>query len=196
MPTLAQPRLNRSFVLRYDHAHETVSVETSDSDADFDAQIDAVIAARNSGPASSGVTRFEQSAHPVDVSDDITNDNIKVHQNSDQESVIRNQSDGRGMGNDHMDVNGISGIGRTQAAGGIRPADQIDTPATSALAPQDEVQISAAAQSLDELSRTADVRMERIAQIQQEIAEGIYDSDEKLDAALDRFLDAYGLNDD
>lgn len=196
MPTLAQPRLNRSFVLRYDHAHETVSVETSDSDADFDAQIDAVIAARNSGPASSGVIRFEQSAHPVDVSDDITNDNTRVHQNSDQESVIRNQSDGRGMGNDHMDVNGISGIGRTQAAGGIRPADQIDTPATSALAPQDEVQISAAAQSLDELSRTADVRMERIAQIQQEIAEGIYDSDEKLDAALDRFLDAYGLNDD
>ncbi|MDB5391839.1 MAG: Anti-sigma-28 factor FlgM family protein [Planctomycetaceae bacterium] len=169
MPTLAQPRLNRSFVLRYDYAHETDSVEGNDADAEFDAEIDAIL-------VSKGIT--PNCGSPVCSGPEFTGPRCT------------------GTENDHMDVNGISGVGRAQPLGGVRPAQDIETPATSALAPQDEVQISSAAQAMDELSQTANVRMERIQQIQQEIAEGVYDTDEKLDAALDRFLDAYGLSDD
>lgn len=164
MPTLAQPRLNRSFVLRYDRAHATDSVEINDADAKLDAEIAAILASKGMTPKCNG-PEFGGPACS-------------------------------GTGNDRMDVNGISGVGRAQPLGGVRPTQDIESPATSALAPQDEVQISSAAQAMDELSQTADVRMERIKQIQQEIADGVYDSDEKMDAALDRFLDAYGLNDD
>jgi anti-sigma28 factor (negative regulator of flagellin synthesis) len=164
MPTLAQPRLNRSFVLRYDQPHATDSEESDAADKEFDAQIDAIISLKSS----------------------VVNSRGADYRDADQSEA----------GDDHMDVNGISGVGRAQPLGGVRPTHEIETPAASALAPQDEVQISSAAQAMDELSQTADVRMERIKQIQQEIADGVYDSEDKMDAALDRFLDAYGLNDD
>lgn len=100
-------------------------------------------------------------------------------------------------GSDHMDVNGISGVGRAAPLSGARPAAGVETPApTDALAPQDEVQISSEARKLDELSRTSGVRQERIEQIRQEIADGTYDTPEKLDAALDKFLGKYGLSDE
>lgn len=100
-------------------------------------------------------------------------------------------------GSEHMDVNGISSVGRAAPLSGARPAQGVETPtATDALAPQDEVQISSEARKLDELSRTSGVRQERIEQIRQEIADGSYDTPEKLDAALDRFLDKYGMSDE
>lgn len=99
-------------------------------------------------------------------------------------------------GSDHMDVNGIGGIGRTAPLNATRPAGSIDAPAADALSPKDEVQISDAARMMDELNRTSGIREERIAQIQQEIADGSYDTDEKLDAALERFLDKYGFGDE
>ncbi len=96
-----------------------------------------------------------------------------------------------------MDVNGISSVGKANALGAARPAPPVETPpATDALAPQDEVQISSSARMMDELSRTSGVRQERIEQIRQEIADGSYDTPEKLDAALDKFLDKYGLSDE
>ncbi len=96
-----------------------------------------------------------------------------------------------------MDVNGISSVGRTSALGAARPAPSVEaSPAADALAPQDEVQISSSARMMDELSRTSGVRQERIEQIRQEIADGSYDTPEKLDAALDKFLDKYGLSDE
>lgn len=141
MSTETQPRLNRTFVLRYDTRHELVSDE---DDSDW-AEIEALFSA----------------------------------------------------GSDHMDVNGISSVGRTSALGAARPAPSVEaSPAADALAPQDEVQISSSARMMDELSRTSGVRQERIEQIRQEIADGSYDTPEKLDAALDKFLDKYGLSDE
>jgi negative regulator of flagellin synthesis FlgM len=175
MSTLTQPRLNRSFVLRYDHAHETDSVEGNNADEEFDAEIDAILLSKGFSPSSDGLR--------AQASNSLSTSSNGLSQCGE-------------TGSDHMDVNSISGVGRAQPLGGIRPTQEIDTPATNALAPQDEVQISSAAQAMDELGQTSDVRMERIRQIQQEIADGVYDSDEKLDAALDRFLDAYDLNDD
>ena len=78
-----------------------------------------------------------------------------------------------------------------------RPAQAAEAPVTAdALAPRDEIHISSEARQLDELSRTAAMRQERIAQIQQEIAAGTYDTPEMMDKALDRFLEKYGLSDD
>ncbi len=100
-------------------------------------------------------------------------------------------------GSDHMDVNGISGVGRAVPVTGARPAETIETPASAdALAPQDEVQISSEARKLDELSRTSALRQERIEQIRQEIADGTYDTPEMLDKAMDKFLDKYGMSDE
>jgi len=181
MATLAQPRLNRSFVLRYDRAHETASVEKNDPDAEFDAEIDAILTSKGFGPDSRLVEEVDSSFAGNSPTDG---------------TIFQAVNENQGLGNEHMDVNGIGGVGQAQPLGGVRPAQEIETPTTNALSPQDEVQISSEAQAMDELSRTADVRMERIAQIQQEIADGVYDTDEKMDAALDRFLDSYGLNDD
>lgn len=144
MFTQLQPRLNRSFVVRYDMSHGLVS-----------------------------------EADEVDGVDSFTE--IKARLTA---------------GSDHMDVNGIGGIGRTAPLNATRPAGSIDAPAADALSPKDEVQISDAARMMDELNRTSGIREERIAQIQQEIADGSYDTDEKLDAALERFLDKYGFGDE
>lgn len=96
-----------------------------------------------------------------------------------------------------MDVNGIGNVGRAAPLSGARPVQGAENPAaTDALAPQDEVQISSEARKLDELSRAQASRQERIEQIRQEIADGTYDTPEKMDAALDRFLGKYGLSDE
>lgn len=96
-----------------------------------------------------------------------------------------------------MDVNAIGGVGRAQPLNAAKPAASVESPTSAdALAPQDEVQISAEARKLDELSRTSAVRQERIEQIRQEIADGTYDTPEMLDKALDKFLDKYGMSDE
>ncbi len=59
-------------------------------------------------------------------------------------------------------------------------------------APRDEVEISEMGQLLESISTIPEMRFERIAQIRSEIARGAYDSDAKLQAALERLLDEIG----
>ncbi len=54
--------------------------------------------------------------------------------------------------------------------------------------PNDAVEISSAGQLLDKLSKSPEVRAERLAQIKASIASGNYDTDEKLEAALMNLL--------
>ena len=56
----------------------------------------------------------------------------------------------------------------------------------------DEVQISAAARLIDQLSDIPEVRADRVAEIRSQIAAGTYETGERLDAALDRLLDEIG----
>lgn len=95
-----------------------------------------------------------------------------------------------------MDVNGI------QPTGGSSPINPLKGPtevkpgeAASALAPQDEVQISSVGKMLDDISRTPGIREERIAQIKAEIEAGTYDTPEKLELALSRMLDQIAAED-
>jgi negative regulator of flagellin synthesis FlgM len=56
----------------------------------------------------------------------------------------------------------------------------------------DKLELSDAAQIAANKVETSGMRAERIAQIRQQIADGTYETPEKLDAALDRLLDELG----
>lgn len=65
--------------------------------------------------------------------------------------------------------------GSSSSAGGTREADQLD--------------ISPEASLLSQLRDVPDIRADKVAAIRSQIANGTYDSDDKLDAALSRLLD-------
>jgi negative regulator of flagellin synthesis FlgM len=104
----------------------------------------------------------------------------------------------RQVGSADMEVQGPGSLQRSvpispvksasQAAGGAKP----QSPASSK--PADAVEISSAGQLLDKLSKSPEVRAERLAQIKASIASGDYDSDEKLEAALMNLLQSIVLN--
>ena len=97
-------------------------------------------------------------------------------------------------GSDHMDVSGVGGISRAFPITPSRSAPNVSAPSVpNSLAPQDEVQLSESAKLLDQISQTPSLRQERIAEIQKAIAEGTYDTDEKLDAAINRMFNQHGL---
>jgi negative regulator of flagellin synthesis FlgM len=56
----------------------------------------------------------------------------------------------------------------------------------------DELQISESAQLASQLSDIPDIRVDRVATIRAAIADGTYDTDDKLDRALERLLDEIG----
>ena len=92
-----------------------------------------------------------------------------------------------------MEVTGANSIG---GAGPIRPAHLAPAQGTSAAAPsglaapQDEVQISSAARALGQLEQTGQVHEARLAEIRAAIADGTYETAEKLEAAVDKLLQA------
>lgn len=64
-------------------------------------------------------------------------------------------------------------------------------------APVDQLDLSSAAanvnrlQGSSEIAGGGEIRIERVAEIRRQIASGSYETAEKLDAALDRFLDQF-----
>ena len=56
----------------------------------------------------------------------------------------------------------------------------------------DEVHISAEAEMIGQMSEMQDVRQDRISSIRAAIADGTYETSDKLDRALDRLLDEIG----
>lgn len=95
----------------------------------------------------------------------------------------------------------VSGLGPVQGSGPARPANPLaSSPSAPGAAhspipsPRDELEISAAGQMLDRLSDSPEVRAERIAQIKEAIENGDYDTDEKLEAALERMFEVHGFD--
>jgi negative regulator of flagellin synthesis FlgM len=94
----------------------------------------------------------------------------------------------RQVGSADMEVQGPgsvqrpSPVQRSLPTGPAKPASSVGSgiPAT----PKDAVEISPTGQLLDKLSKSPEVRSERLAQIKEAIASGNYDTDEKLEAAL------------
>ena len=56
----------------------------------------------------------------------------------------------------------------------------------------DQVDISPEADQISRAREASDVRSDRVAEIRRAIADGSYETDEKLNAALDRLLDEMG----
>ncbi len=57
---------------------------------------------------------------------------------------------------------------------------------------QDELQLSDAAQLVDQVRDLPEIRQDRVDQIRAQIADGSYETDEKMDVALGRLLDEIG----
>ena len=58
-----------------------------------------------------------------------------------------------------------------------------------AQAPRDRVEISPIGRMLDGVSRLPEIRHEKVEEIRNQIAAGVYETPEKLELALDRMMD-------
>tara|TARA_R110002049_G_scaffold2750_8_gene22270 strand:- start:221138 stop:221452 length:315 start_codon:yes stop_codon:yes gene_type:complete len=99
----------------------------------------------------------------------------------------------------------IYGPFRVSAGQGLNPAQANQTPqrlqsvdpsgSKPSATPVDQLDLSQAASGANRLDLSSqvagggEIRVDRVADIRRQIADGNYDTPEKLDAALDRFLD-------
>lgn len=100
-----------------------------------------------------------------------------------------------------MQIYGPFRISTTQAAGANRVQPQSTPEASTAKrssGPVDQLDLSSGVSSASRLENTSpvagggEIRIDRVAEIRRQIASGSYDTPEKMDAALDRFLDQWG----
>lgn len=103
-----------------------------------------------------------------------------------------------------MQINGTQQTHGAQALRGphFKPAAKADGPAAGGAQPADTLEISSEAQEAARLADAAEaraaeraaqpIRSDRVADIKAQIADGTYETDAKLDAALDRLLDEIG----
>jgi len=84
-------------------------------------------------------------------------------------------------------LHGAQSVGPPHAARISRPAE----PAAGSPI-QDELQISDAGRLVEKVHDLPDVRQDRVNQIRAQIAEGTYETEEKLRIALGRLLDEIG----
>lgn len=91
----------------------------------------------------------------------------------------------------------INGTGHIHQAHLIRPATNVESkPAphfdTRGMGGADELQISSQAGYVSMTKDIPDIRTDRVAEIRAQIASGAYETDEKIDIALERLLDEIG----
>lgn len=92
-----------------------------------------------------------------------------------------------------MHVYGPAHLHGAQSISSPHSSRAVSPPATSSSRPiQDEVQISDAAQYVEQVRNLPDIRQDRVDQIRAQIAAGTYETDEKMQAALGRLLDEIG----
>lgn len=84
--------------------------------------------------------------------------------------------------------NPINRIQALKAFGAAKPAGPIDQPAQTTTRSADRVELSGLDGIMAKL-KTNDVRHEKVAQVRQQIAEGTYETPEKIDAAIEKMID-------
>jgi negative regulator of flagellin synthesis FlgM len=88
-------------------------------------------------------------------------------------------------------VSTASPIGGAQRLPAQKPVDATTAPKSSA--PIDKLDLSNHVNRLDATSQSSgsDIRVDRVADLRRQIANGNYDTPEKMDIALSRFLDDF-----
>jgi negative regulator of flagellin synthesis FlgM len=72
------------------------------------------------------------------------------------------------------------------------PRSAPPTTSTQSAPIQDELSLSSAAQWIDQVRQTPDIRQDRVAAVRAQIASGAYETHDKLDVAISRLLDEIG----
>jgi len=99
-----------------------------------------------------------------------------------------------------MQIYGPFRVSTTQATSGpqrTQPQNPAENAAKPSATPVDQLDISAAA-SANRLGQTSpiagggEIRIDRVAELRRQIADGSYETPEKMDVALDRLLDEIG----
>lgn len=88
-----------------------------------------------------------------------------------------------------MEVNGPGSIHRANPASSFRPAvSKSDSSPVKPIEISDKLDISNAAEMLNQLNQSGNLQSERLAQIKSAIEAGVYETPEKLEAALSKLL--------
>ncbi|QDT08975.1 flagellar biosynthesis anti-sigma factor FlgM [Planctomycetes bacterium K23_9] len=103
-----------------------------------------------------------------------------------------------------MQIYGPFRVSTTQNTAGVertapqQPAESAKPAESNRMAqPADELDLSSAAVGVNRLQDSGaiagggEIRIDRVADIRRQIADGVYETPEKLDAALERMLDQY-----
>ncbi len=89
-----------------------------------------------------------------------------------------------------MQIYGTNSIHGPQSISGPQRSQPIEKPApASSTQPTDELSISKEADLVSRAREASDVRADRVTAIRAAIESGVYETDDKLDIALDRLLD-------
>lgn len=89
-----------------------------------------------------------------------------------------------------MEIHGATGAQGTQPIYPRLAAFTVETGhAVHAQAPRDRVDISPVGRMLDGVSQLPEIRHERVQEIRNQIAAGVYETPQKLEIALDRLFD-------
>ena len=90
-----------------------------------------------------------------------------------------------------MQIYGAGGVHGVQGVAGPHNARPTEAPQAASLQPQDELQLSStsAASFVDQVNQVPDIRQDRVAAIRAAIADGSYETADKMDQALSALLD-------
>jgi len=91
-----------------------------------------------------------------------------------------------------MQVYGATQLHGAQAINAPHAARTSSVQGTGSSAISDQLDISPAGQLLDQMSQIPDIRQDRVSQIRASIAQGTYETDDKLSTALNHLLDEIG----
>jgi negative regulator of flagellin synthesis FlgM len=92
-----------------------------------------------------------------------------------------------------MQIYGVSQLHGAQSLGGPHNARlNSSQPATRSASAGDELQISEAGQLASRLADIPEIRADRVQALREAIQNGTYETDAKLNVALDRLLDEIG----
>lgn len=89
-----------------------------------------------------------------------------------------------------MEIRGLGSAGSSLPVSPLQPAraSALEGPAQT-LRGSDQVEISDMGRILDEISRLPDIRHQKVAEIRQAIASGVYETADKIDTAVERLLE-------